>query len=302
MPGILVVGGGGFIGRHVLRRAIVQGWDATSLGLNPVADRSLNDRHIVADLRDRVALEASLTGQNFDYVVNCGGYVDHRLMQAGGRDALDVHFSGLVNLVECLDRQSLRGFVNLGSSDEYGSAAAPQAESLRESPISPYSLAKVAATHFLQMLHRTEAFPAVTLRLFLTYGPGQDQRRFIPQIVQGCLKGDRFPTSHGEQLRDFCYVDDTVDAIFASLDSEAARGEVINIASGQPVSIRQMIDSIRELISSGTPDYGAVPYRAGENMALYADVRKAQQVLNWTARTNLLTGLKRTIASLREAG
>lgn len=284
-----------------MRRAQALGWRATSLGLRPQSQPAPSSDHIAVDLRDGLALRDRLAGQAFDYVVNCGGYVDHRLMQGGGREVLDAHFGGLLNLVEALDRDALRGLVNMGSSDEYGSAPAPQAESFREAAISPYSLAKVAATHFLQMLHRTEGFPATTLRLFLTYGPGQDRRRFIPQIVRGCLGGEAFPTSLGNQLRDFCYIDDTVDAIFAALDADTARGEVINIGSGAPVSIRQMIETICRLIGGGQPDYGAVAYRPGENMALYAEVSKARRLLGWTATTELETGLARTIASLRGA-
>ena len=74
--------------------------------------------------------------------------------------------------------QNLR-FVQIGSSDEYGNIKAPQHEESREHPISPYSIGKLASTQFLQMLHRTEGFPAVILRPFLIYGPGQDNKRFI---------------------------------------------------------------------------------------------------------------------------
>ena len=129
-----------------------------------------------------------------------------------------MHFTALQNLLEVIPRGKLKRFVQIGSSDEYGNASAPQHETLREQPISPYSLAKVASTHFLQMLHLTENFPAVTLRLFLTYGPGQDTGRFLPQIIRGCLADLTFPTSAGKQLRDFCYLDDTVRAILQALN------------------------------------------------------------------------------------
>ena len=66
------------------------------------------------------------------------------------------------------------------------------------------------------MLHRTESFPATILRLFLTYGPGQNNLRFLPQIIKGCVNNQSFPTSAGEQLRDFCYVEDVVNAILLS--------------------------------------------------------------------------------------
>ena len=131
---------------------------------------------------------------------------------------IDAHFRGLQNILEVLPRSRLKRFVQIGSSDEYGDAAAPQHEKLREAPISPYSLAKVACTHFLQMLHRTENFPGVTLRLFLTYGPGQDSKRFLPQIIRGCLDDRAFPASEGEQIRDFCNVHDTVLADLESLE------------------------------------------------------------------------------------
>lgn len=281
-----------------MRRARERGLAVTSLGLK---GRVSEGDHIAVDLRDAEALRRSLSGRRFDHVVNCGGYVDHRAFRDGGRAMLDAHFTGLLNLVECLDRDALRSFVNIGSSDEYGAAPAPQAESLREAPISPYSMAKVAATQFLQMLHRTEGFPAATLRFFLTYGPGQDQKRFIPQIIAGCLGGSAFPTTHGEQLRDFCYIDDTVEAILAALRTPRCHGEVINVASGRPISIRSIIETICDSLGSGAPQFGALSYRSGENMALYADVTKARDLLGWSAETNLVTGLARTIESFRQA-
>ena len=185
--------------------------------------------------------------------------------------------------------------VDIGSSDEYGNAPAPQHENLREKPISPYSLAKVASSHFLQMLYRTENFPAVTLRLFLTYGPGQDTGRFLPQIIRGCLSDITFPTSAGEQFRDFCYVDDTVCAILQALDSSEGEGEVFNVASGIPISIREIIEKVRNITGSGKPIYGKVPYRPGENMELYASISKAKNILQWEPKVSLKDGLTKTI-------
>lgn len=299
-PRLLVVGGSGFIGHHVVRRGLALGWDVTSLGLNPpVATRTqAGARYVTADLAQADPLQ-SLRDNRFDYVINLGGYVDHTLFSGGGRRLIRAHFDGLLALLEYLDRSAIRRFVQIGSSDEYGDAPAPQHEALRERPISPYSLAKVAATHFLQMQHRTEGLPAVTLRLFLTYGPGQDQRRFLPQIIRGCLDDREFPTSAGAQLRDFCYVDDTVDAIFRCFECAEADGQVINIASGEPHTIRAMIERTVDLIGAGRPLFGQVPYRPGENMALYADIAAARRLLGWAPRTPLTSGLEATIEWMR---
>ncbi len=297
---LLVVGGSGFIGRHVVERGVEQGWHVTTLSLHPREDSGRAERAIGVNIADPVALQEALTDTQFDYVVNCGGYVDHKPFSRGGRAVIDAHFAGVMNLAQTIDRASLRTFVNIGSSDEYGSAPAPQSESTRERPISPYSLAKLAATHFLQMLHRTEQFPSTTLRLFLTYGPGQGSQRFLPQIVLGCLSARPFPVSSGTQLRDFCFIDDVVDAVFTALVQPAARGEVINVASGRPVSIRAVIDTVRSMVGRGEPQYGAIAHREGENMELVADIAKAQALLGWTPKIELELGIARTIAAVAQ--
>ncbi len=299
-PRLLVIGGTGFIGHHVVKRGIAQDWQVTSLGLKPpLPERTVpGTRYVTADLTQTKGLR-QLGDNRFDYVVNLGGYIDHTLFCNGGRKVIRSHFDGLLGLLEYLDRAAIRRFVQIGSSDEYGDMPAPQREGERERPISPYSLGKVAATHFLQMLHRTEELPAVTLRLFLTYGPGQDERRFLPQIIRGSLEDREFPVSEGEQLRDFCYVDDTVDAVYRSFNCAAADGRVFNIGSGQPRSIRELIELTQHLIGSGRPQFGRIPYRAGENMALYADISAAREILGWTPATPLESGLQTTIDWMR---
>lgn len=254
---------------------------------------------MVGTLTDRELLKPLLAGKQFEYVVNCGGYIDHRSYFSGGRNVIDAHFEGLLNLLDVLDRDCLKRFVQIGSSDEYGAAAAPQAEDTREAPISPYSMAKTAATHFLQMLWRTDALPAVTLRLFLAYGPGQSKQRFLPQVIEGCLQDRSFPVSEGEQLRDFCYVDDVVEGMLCALDAPAACGRVINLASGTPLTLRRVVEQVRAMVGRGQPQFGQLAYRKGENMALWADVRLAGKLLGWAPRVSLEEGLARTIEYYR---
>ena len=295
-PHLLVIGGTGFIGHHLLRAAHQRDWEITSVSLNPpTKDRFVTGvSYLYFDLSNSGLVKKYLA-EDFDYVVNLCGYINHKLFKDGGRNLIDTHFITIQNLVEVLSRNKLKRFVQIGSSDEYGNASAPQNEKMREQPISPYSLAKVASTHFLQMLHRTENFPAVILRLFLTYGPGQDAGRFLPQIICSCLNNDTFPVSAGTQLRDFCYIDDTVSAIFQALEKQEVNGEVLNVASGEPVKIRDMIEKVCAITGSGKPQYGKVSYRPGENMALYANISKEKKILQWEPRTNIDIGLQKTI-------
>jgi UDP-glucose 4-epimerase len=296
---MLVVGGTGFIGGRLCRIAQARGYAVTSLALSTPVNPLDGVRYLVGNLADGDLMRQQLAGQSFEYLVNCGGYIDHRSYFSGGRTLIQAHFEGVQNLLDAADRDCLKRFVQIGSSDEYGAVAAPQIEDAREAPISPYSLAKVAATHFLQMLWRTDQFPAVTLRLFLTYGPGQGERRFVPQIIKGCLEDRRFPVSEGRQLRDFCYVDDVVEGILRALEAPSVCGRVVNLASGIPVTIRAAIERIQSLVGHGQPDFGQIPYRAGENMALWADIKLARELLGWAPQVPLEQGLARTIEYCR---
>lgn len=294
-PRLLVVGGTGFIGHHLLA-ATKNDWQVTSISINPPsAHRLIKDvRYIQLDMTDFNAVKASVS-EEYDYVVNLSGYIDHRSYKDGGLDVIDGHFKALQNLIAVLSRRSLKRFVQIGSSDEYGDLPAPQVEIQRERPISSYALGKVACTHLIQMLCKTEGFPGVVLRLFLTYGPHQSQARFLPQVIDCCLADKEFPVTEGNQIRDFCHVDDVVDSILLVLRSNDADGHIFNIASGNPVSIREVIENVQRITGGGRPQYGVIPHRVGESMMLYADIDKANCNLGWRPTVDLETGLLRTI-------
>jgi nucleoside-diphosphate-sugar epimerase len=296
-PSILIVGGTGFIGAHVVKEAVGRDFFVLVLSKNtpPLSSRIKNVEYISLNVTIKNDLFNHVNKRNIHYVINLGGYINHASYSNGGSGVYDVHFNGVRNLIDCLNKSKIKGFVQIGSSDEYGDNSAPQIETQREMPISPYSCAKVASTHFLQTLYRTEMFPAVILRPFLVYGPGQSEERFIPQIIKGCINNQKFPVSKGEQLRDFCFIDNFVQAIFSALDNNNVHGEVINIASGKSISIKQVINAIVDIIGSGEPQFGQVAYRNGENMALYADIAKAEDLLGWKPSVSLRQGLLETI-------
>tara|TARA_Y100000991_G_C21975409_1_gene351906 strand:- start:2155 stop:3078 length:924 start_codon:yes stop_codon:yes gene_type:complete len=303
-PILLVVGGTGFIGYHVAKRAMNEGFDVYSISRNPpIPLREVKGvEYNFFDLLNNEHLKKFLNDKEFNYVVNTSGCINHQLFIDGGNKVFENHFFATKNLIHFLNRKKLKSFIHLGSSDEYGDNISPISEIQRESPISPYSFAKVATSHMLQMLQRTEQFPAVILRLFLVYGPTQDKERFLPNLIINSLRNNDIPITFGEQLRDFCYVNDVVNAIFLSFDKENALGNIINIASGDPIKIKEMVIRVNSLIQKGKPLFGSIKYRTNESMSLYADIRKAKKVLNWKPTYKIEHALKETVNWYKENG
>ena len=162
-----------------------------------------------------------------------------------------------------------------------------------------YTYAKIASTYFLQTLHKTENFPVVILRPSRIYGSKMKDNGVISQIINGCINNNSFPISKGNQLRDFLYIDDLIDAIFIALKNKKATGEIFNISSGKPIKIQKIVNTIVKIIKLGRPKFGKIKYRDDESLILYANIKKAKKILNWHPKIDFITGIKRTIKDIR---
>lgn len=136
------------------------------------------------------------------------------------------------------------------------------------------------------------------LRIFHTYGPRELISRLIPTLITKALAGEKVEMTRGEQVRDFCYVEDVVDAFLRAgfVDMQGESQKVLNVGSGQEASIADAAKIIMELIPEhGGFKLGALPYRSGEMWRLVPAVEEAQEFLKWKARHSLRDGLKKTI-------
>ena len=168
----------------------------------------------------------------------------------------------------------------------------PQHEAQNMEPMTPYSFSKSAAALFLQMLARSQGFPATVLRLFLVYGPGQDSNRFIPFVIKKCREDETIDMSTGEQERDFCHIDDVIRAIHLAIDDQQSFGEIINIGSGEPRRIKDVAITIRDHIGGGHLNFGALQARKFESPALVADISKAKCLLGWVPQCDFDASLR----------
>jgi nucleoside-diphosphate-sugar epimerase len=292
---VLILGGNGFIGRNIIKKAIKLNWKIYSLNKNKSYHNIHNIIDLTIDVNNYEDVKNKISNLKFEYVINCLGYVNHSSFSKDGYDVIQNHFIGILNIIKCLNRSSLKKFINIGTSDEYDFNLEPKNEEMHILPRTCYSFSKYTISNFLKMLHITEKFPSITLRLFLAYGPGQNKERFIPQIILGCISNSEFSVSKGDQIRDFCHIDDVVNAIILSLESTINNGEIYNIGSGNPIKIKNLVDKIVKKITFGKPIFGALPYKEFEHMNLYADVKKAEIDLKWSSKISIDDGLEDTI-------
>ena len=296
MKKILIIGGTGFIGYHVANKALKKKWQVTSISTNrPKKIRKLNKvKYLNCDISKIKNIEKTLKKLSFDYIVNLGGYVNH----SEKRKTYLSHYVGFKNLIEYFENSNIKSFVQAGSSVEYGFNKAPQNEKMNlniNKVPSVYGKSKIRSTFLGLKKFKDSNFPITIIRFYLVFGPRQDKNRFIPIIIDGCLKNKKFDCSSGEQLRDFIYVEDAVSAIFKIFNKKKARGEIFNLGSGKPKKLRNIIEFIKNYLKSGKPQYGSIKLRKDEPVKLYPSINKAKKVLSWKPKVNFFKGLIRTI-------
>jgi nucleoside-diphosphate-sugar epimerase len=151
------------------------------------------------------------------------------------------------------------------------------------------------------MAARVFNFPVVTARLFPVYGPGQNTGMFIPSAIIKLLNREEFRMSPGEQIREFNYVDDVVEALIRlSASDDNIIGSVINVGNGIPYKIIEVIDTIKGLIDDNACiQVGALPYRVGEVMESYCDNSLLKRLTGWEPQFSLEEGLRLTVQGYR---
>ena len=296
---LLVVGGTGFLGTHILKRAHELGWITASLSIRPPhLQRTVSTTHYFqGDLLVDENLRTQISDFSPDYVVNCSGYVNHSELVADAQSTMRTHFKLTSHLLDLFSSLPIKRFINVGSSDEYGLCSAPQSEIYAEQPFSTYSLAKTLSTHTVLARFRLTGFPGLVIRPFLLFGPMQDEKRFIPYVIKNCLEGRLFQLGRGDVDRDFLYITDAVDAIISLLECPNVSGQVFNLASGMPMSISTAVDSIRNCLGGlGQPEYSVIDHRRGQNSCIYADISRITNAIGWTPKTSFLDGIEKTVS------
>lgn len=289
---ILIIGGTGFIGYHLAKSCLSLKWSVSSISLNkPRKNRKLNDvNYLVLDISNKKNLK-KLDKYTYDFVINLGGYVEH----LNKTQVKNYHFLAVKNLYEYFKNKNIKKFIQVGSSAEYGKSRVPQKENFDCKPLGIYGKYKLRASKFLLKKNIKFDFPVTILRLYQVYGPNQDQNRFLPILIQACLKKKVFNSSSGIQKRDFLFISDAVRAFLKTLHSKKTNGQVINIGLGSSIALREIMIYVGKKTKFFFPNYGKIKIRKDESLDVYPDIKKAKKMLNWKPSLNWENGVLKTI-------
>lgn len=291
---LLVVGGTGFIGHNLIKKLKnYKKYVIYSLSYLKIQKfkKFKNVIYLKADLGNLRELKKVLNNRKFDYLINCAGYIEHKNV----RNLYNNHFKACKNLYNYFKHKKLKSFIQIGSSSEYGNKRSPQKEKTNCNPKSVYGQIKLKVTDFLIEQSKKNNFPITVLRFYQLYGPHQRINRFIPMIINSCLKNASIGVSHGKQKRDFLYIDDAVDAILKSISLKHPGYKIINIGSGKTIKLINIMKNIKKKIGGGKFIFKKIKLRKDEPMVVYPNINKAKKLLKWKPKISFTTGLQKTI-------
>ena len=295
---ILVVGGTGFIGYHLVNYLKKKKFNiVVAAAHSPKKKRIVKGvKYIKFDITKKKNFK-KFKNFNFKHVVNLGGYVDH----TNKKKTYYSHYHGAKNLSNFFLKKKIKSFIQMGSGGEYGNLRSPHKETdiCRPIPTSTYSKAKFLATRYLLNLYEKKNFPCTVLRLYQTYGPKQDTNRFLPILITNCLTNSKFQTSNGKQFRDFIFINDLITIIYKCLKSFKARGQIINVGYGKPINIKKIIYKVMKICGGGKPEFGKIILRKEENIITYPDIRKLKSILSFKPKISFEKGIRTTINSYK---
>jgi nucleoside-diphosphate-sugar epimerase len=300
---VLLTGGTGFLGHHIVRALLARKADVTLL-IQPHEKTWRLERilgtvnQIKCRLANREETSSAVRKVSPEVIIHLAGFMERRRDLSILDDLMGHHISSTINLILAAGQETTRLVINTGTSEEYGEQDDPFVETLPVDPVSPYSATKASATAIATYLSKAIGVPVITMRPFITYGPGQLHDTLIPFLIKGVLQKKTVELTAGLQYRDFVFVEDLAACYLAAIEKAETftRPEIFNIGSGRKIQIREVIETIAGLLDGG--EYlkiGARPMRAGEPPSMIADIQKAEDMLGWRPEVPLNEGLRRTI-------
>jgi UDP-glucose 4-epimerase len=298
---MLITGGAGFLGASLANRLVEEGHTVLALDDLTAGDPRRLSRQVLltrGDVRDVPKLWTLLQGVDCVYHLAARVRVPESVHYPAEYN--EVNVGGTVALMQAMRDTGVRRVVLASSGAIYGEQEQqPVDEAQTPRPNSPYGVSKIAAEYYTSTLGMLYDIETVSLRIFNAYGPGQDLPPSYPPVIPQALRqaqtgGSIVIFGDGSQTRDFVFVDDVVEALVSAATASSANRTVINIGSGQEVSIRELAAHVVRV----TDKQVSILYNpsvSGGVSRLVADVRLARDLLGWAPHTSLEDGLRLTL-------
>lgn len=303
---VLISGSNGFIGSALTPYLAKKGFDVYAL------ERYVSNRYnipsnpkiktVFADLTDFISVDGLIRQIKPEFVVHLAALSAVAVSYDRWQEVLEINFNATANLAECLRRHdpNLKQFVYAASSECYGNQEVfPIKETAEYKPNSPYAVSKVAAVTYLKYMRLAYKFPVTNVFPFNSYGR-KTTHFVVERIISQMLAGKTVYLGDPNPSRDLLYIDDHIKGYASVLGNTEALGESFNLCTGICTSIREVVDMIRDIAGfDGEVVWNTIPKRPLDIMKLVGDNSKAQRLLGWTPKVDLISGLEKTVNLLK---
>jgi len=301
MRKILITGAAGFIGSNLINTLLKQECEIAVINRSDNPNFK-NIKKYIGDICEYSFIEKSILDFQPNKVFHLAGYKNRSPDIAEVSLSLNVNLIGTLNLYQALLKvTTVQSVVSLGTTDEYGINNSSFTESSFENPISPYGFSKLCGTQLAKFFNRNFNLPVVVLRPTIAYGPLQANDMFIPSLINTLIANKDFKMTEGNQLRDFIYISDLVEAMLLISENQNCSGEIFNVGYGESLKLKDVASTIASGLSK---EYllklGSIPYRQNEVMKYVTCIDKFKNKFGWKPKINFKKGIELTVKHYKD--
>jgi UDP-glucose 4-epimerase len=308
MSKIVITGGAGFIGSHIAESLAKDGHEIVIVdNLDDYYSIDLKKRNIDIVLKsgDATFIDADVTDleKMQEIIDDTVDYVYHEAAQAGVRISVenpfkpnDINVLGTLNVLKASMDADVKKVINASSSSVYGKVEyLPFDEQHPTQPVSPYGVSKLAAEHYCRVFHEVYGLPTTSLRYFTVYGPRMRPDLAISIFTRKMLANEPITVfGDGEQTRDFTYIDDVVEANKRLLNNSKTDGKVLNIGSGNRISVNDLIQNLQSITDSSST-FHYTDKQKGDAENTLADVSLSGELIGYEPSIDIRMGLEKFV-------